>query len=431
MVSETRVLFEQLGAADLLTVAGYKKHGGYQALEKALKTMKPEQVVDEVKTSNLRGRGGALFPTGMKWSFIPKGTNKPIYLCCNADESEPGTCKDRIILEQNPHQLLEGILITCYAIHSSQAYIYIRGEFHHGAQILQMAIEDARKNGLIGEKILETDFCCEIQVYRGAGAYICGEETGLMTSLEGERGYPRNKPPFPAVAGLYGCPTIINNVETLAAVPSIVERGGKWYASMGTEKSAGTKLLCISGHVNKPGVYEVVLGSMTLREFIEEIAGGVPGGRKIKAVIPGGSSMPVLREEQLDVQLTFEDIQQAGSSLGSGAIIVMDETTDMVEMALITAKFYAHESCGQCTPCREGTQWFVQILEAICNGEGQPGDVELLLDICRSEYTSICPLWVAAVWPIRAFVNQFREEFDESIRRADRSAHKSGFAAAS
>ncbi len=418
MVSETRRLLEHLGAPNLLTVDGYKQRGGYQTLEKALKTIKPVQIVEEVKKSNLRGRGGALFPTGMKWSFIPKGTNKPIYLCCNADESEPGTCKDRIIIENDPHLLLEGILITCFAIGSKQAFIYIRGEFHRGAHILQMAIEDARNKGLIGENILETDFYCDIQVYRGAGAYICGEETGLLSSLEGERGYPRNKPPFPAVTGLYGCPTIINNVETLAAVPSIVEKGGDWYASMGTEKSSGTKLLCISGHVNKPGVYEVVLGTMTLREFIENFGGGVPEGRKIKGVIPGGSSMPVLREDQLDVKLTFEDIQDAGSSLGSGAIVVMDETVDIVEMALITAKFYAHESCGQCTPCREGTKWFLQILQSIYKGEGHPGDVDLILDICRSEFTSICPLWVAAVWPIRAFVQQFREEFERRISTA-------------
>ncbi len=422
MVSEKRILLERLGSANLLTVEGYKKQGGYQALEKALQSMKPVQIVEEVKVSNLRGRGGALFPAGMKWSFIPKGTNKPVYLCCNADESEPGTCKDRVIIEQDPHLLLEGILITCYAIHSKEAFIYIRGEFHKGAQILQMAVEDARRNGLIGDNILGTDFSCDIQVYRGAGAYICGEETGLMTSLEGKRGYPRNKPPFPAVSGLYGCPTIINNVETLAAVPSIIDKGGEWFASMGTEKSTGTKLICISGHVSKPGVYEVELGTMTLREFIEDIAGGVPEGRKIKGVIPGGLSMPVMKDDQLDVKLTFEDIQEAGSSLGSGAIVVMDETTDIVEIALLTAKFYAHESCGQCTPCREGNRWFVQILEAIYNGQGHPGDIDLILDICRSEFTSICPLWVAAVWPIRAFVTQYRDEFEERIRKANPSA---------
>ncbi len=419
MTDETRIVLPPPGSADLLTVKAYQDNGGYQALEKTLKSLTPAQVVGELKKSDIRGRGGAGFPTGMKWSFIPKGSEHPVYLCCNADESEPGTCKDRIIIEQDPHKLLEGILIACYAIGSHQAYIYIRGEFHRGAQILQLAVEDARRNGLIGRNILDSGFDCEIEVYRGAGAYICGEETGLLTSLEGQRGYPRNKPPFPAIAGLYGSPTIINNVETLAAIPVIIDKGGEWYARFGTEKSRGTRLLCLSGHVNRPGVYEVEMGTMTLREFIMNFGGGIPGGRKIKAVIPGGSSMPVLRENQLDVKLTFEDIQAIGSSLGSGAVIVMDETVDMVETALLIARFYEHESCGQCTPCREGTHWFVQILEAIHQGRGVPADLDLILDICRSEYTSICPLWAAAVWPVRSFVLQFREEFEQKIRKPE------------
>ncbi|MBI1388276.1 MAG: NADH-quinone oxidoreductase subunit NuoF [bacterium] len=416
MAQETRVLLEKLGTPDLLTVKGYRAAGGYQSLEKALKEMTPERIIEEVKKSSLQGRGGAAFPTGMKWSFIPKNSPKPVYLCCNADESEPGTCKDRVIIDENPHLLIEGMLISCFAIGSHMGYIYIRGEFHRGAQILMMAIEEARREGLIGKNILGSGFDCELEVYRGAGAYICGEETGLLTSLEGQKGYPRNKPPFPAISGLYNSPTIINNVETLAAVPSIIERGGDWFKSMGSEKSTGTKLLCLSGHVNKPGVYEVVLGQMTLREFIMDFGGGIPGGRKIKGVIPGGSSMPVMRDEDLDVKLTYEDIHAAGSSLGSGAIIVMDETVDMVEMCLLLAHFYEHESCGQCTPCREGTRWFVQVVDAILKGEGHPGDCDLLLDICRSEFTSICPLWVAAVWPVRAFVTKFREEFEEKIR---------------
>lgn len=419
MTDETRIILPPPGSADRLTVKAYQETGGYIALEKALKSLTPAQVVEELKKSDIKGRGGAGFPTGMKWSFVPKGSTQPVYLCCNADESEPGTCKDRIIIEQDPHKLLEGILIACYAIGSHQAYIYIRGEFHRGAQILQMAVEDARRNGLIGQNILESGFDCEIDVYRGAGAYICGEETGLLTSLEGQRGYPRNKPPFPAIAGLYGCPTIINNVETLATIPVIIEKGGEWYARFGTEKSRGTRLLCLSGHVNQPGVYEVEMGTMTLREFIMNFGGGAPGGRKIKAVIPGGSSMPVLRENQLDVKLTYEDIQAVGSSLGSGAVIVMDETVDMVETALLIARFYEHESCGQCTPCREGTHWFVQILEAIHQGQGRPDDLDLILDIGRSEYTSICPLWAAAVWPVRSFVQQFREEFERKIRKPE------------
>jgi len=422
MGTETRVLLEHRGAPNLLRAAGYRAKGGYSALEKALQSMTPAAVTEEVKKSQLKGRGGAGFPTGMKWSFLAKDTGKPIYLCCNADESEPGTCKDRIIIHENPHLLLEGILIACYAIGARNAFIYIRGEFHRGAEILLSAIEDARNNGWIGENILDSGFSCDIQVYRGAGAYICGEETGLLTSLEGKRGYPKNKPPFPAIAGLYGCPTIINNVETLSAIPCIINRGGEWYASLGTEKSAGTRLLCLSGHVNRPGVYEVVLGTMTLREFIEDFGGGVPGGRSIKGVIPGGSSMPVLREEQLDVRLTFEDIQAIGSSLGSGAIIVMDETVDMVEICLLLAKFYEHESCGQCTPCREGTRWFAQILEGILQGEGREEDLDLILDIGRSEYTSICPLWSAAVWPVRAFVKQFRDEFMLKIKETKRAA---------
>ena len=419
MTDETRIILPPPGSADLLTVKAYQDNGGYRALEKTLNSLTPAQVVGELKKSDIRGRGGAGFPTGMKWSFIPKGSEHPVYLCCNADESEPGTCKDRIIIEQDPHKLLEGILIACYAIGSHQAYIYIRGEFHRGAQILQLAVEDARRNGLIGRNILDSGFDCEIEVYRGAGAYICGEETGLLTSLEGQRGYPRNKPPFPAIAGLYGSPTIINNVETLATIPVIIDKGGEWYARFGTEKSRGTRLLCLSGHVNRPGVYEVEMGTMTLREFIMNFGGGIPGGRKIKAVIPGGSSMPVLRENQLDVKLTFEDIQAIGSSLGSGAVIVMDETVDMVETALLIARFYEHESCGQCTPCREGTHWFVQILEAIHQGRGVPADLDLILDICRSEYTSICPLWAAAVWPVRSFVLQFREEFEQKIRKPE------------
>ncbi|MBD3267040.1 NADH-quinone oxidoreductase subunit NuoF [bacterium] len=419
MASETRILLEHIGSPTLLTVEGYKQNGGYKNLEHVLTAMQPGDVTAEVKKSGLRGRGGAGFPTALKWSFVPKDSTKPVYLCCNADESEPGTCKDRVIIDENPHLLLEGMLMACYAIGSHQAYIYIRGEFHRGAEILLMAIEDARRAGYIGQNICGTGFHCAIDVYRGAGAYICGEETGLLTSLEGERGYPRNKPPFPAVAGLYDCPTIINNVETLAALPSIIEHGGEWFSQMGTEKSSGTKLLCLSGHVNNPGVYEVVLGSTTLREFIEAFGGGVPGGKQIKAVIPGGSSMPVMRGEDLDVSLTFEDIQNAGSSLGSGAIIVMDETVDMVEIALLIAKFYAHESCGQCTPCREGTRWFVQILEAIHDGKGQPGDLDLILEISKSEYTSICPLWTAAVWPVRSFVQRFRDEFEARIQPAE------------
>ncbi len=411
MAEEKRILLERLGAPDLRTVEGYKKSGGYKALEKALNEMKPEQIVDEVKKSGLRGRGGAGFPTGMKWGFLPKDNPKPVYLCCNADESEPGTCKDRIIIEEDPQSLIEGMLITCYAIKSEMAFIYIRGEFHHQAEMLQIAVEDARSKGLIGQNIMDSGFNCEIMVYRGAGAYICGEESSLLTSLEGNRGYPRNKPPFPAVSGLYESPTVINNVETLATIPVIVNKGGEWYSETGSEKSSGTRLLCLSGHLKTPGVYEVELGSMTVREFINDFGGGVPDGRKIKGVIPGGSSMQILKDDEIDIPLTMEAVQEAGSSLGSGGMIVMDDTTDMVDIAYLTAHFYEHESCGQCTPCREGTRWFMQIIENIKAGNGRKEDLDLILEISKSEFTSICALWPAAVWPIRAMVQKFPEDF--------------------
>lgn len=410
MADEKRILLERLGAPDLRTVDGYKKTGGYQALEKALK-METTAIIDEVKASGLRGRGGAGFPTGMKWGFLPKDNQKPVYLCCNADESEPGTCKDRIIIEEDPQSLIEGMLITCFAIKSHQAFIYIRGEFHHQAEMLMLAVEDARRHGYIGKNILDSGFDCEIVVYRGGGAYICGEESSLLTSLEGNRGYPRNKPPFPAVSGLYESPTVINNVETLATVPVIINKGGEWYAKIGTEKSTGTRLLCLSGHLKTPGVYEVELGSMTVREFINDFGGGVPDGRKIKGVIPGGSSMQILKDDELDIPLSMEAVQEAGSSLGSGGMIVMDDTTDMVEMAYLTSHFYEHESCGQCTPCREGTRWYMQIIEGIMNGNGKKEDLDLILSIGKSEFTSICALWPAAVWPIRAMVQKFPEDF--------------------
>ncbi|MDV2502675.1 MAG: NADH-quinone oxidoreductase subunit NuoF, partial [bacterium] len=338
------------------TLSVYRDHGGYTALEKALAEFAPDELIELVKDSGLRGRGGAGFSAGLKWSFIPKDPSLPKYLVCNADESEPGAFKDRYFIERDPHQLLEGMLITSYAIAAELAYIYIRGEFVHGARVLERAIDEARQAGLIGKNILGSGFNCEVYVHRGAGAYICGEETGMLSSLEGMRGEPKLKPPFPAVKGLYGMPTVINNVETLACVPHIVQYGAEWFKSIGTEKSAGPKVFCLSGHVERPGLYEYPLG-IPLRDLLEEVGGGVPHGRRLKGVIPGGSSTAVLPPNKLDTPLDFESVAEAGSMLGTASLIVMDKTVCMVKAAANLAHFYSHESCGQCSQCREGTTW--------------------------------------------------------------------------
>src|SRR5437867_3579429 len=400
---------------DLRQLDVYIQHGGYEATRKALTTSTPERLVEMVKASNLRGRGGAGFPTGMKWSFLPKQTEKPVYLAVNADESEPGTFKDRELIEDDPHQLLEGIIITSYAIRCHTAYIYIRGEFAHGARVLEDAIAEARARGFLGKNLLGTGFDLDVWVHRGAGAYICGEETGLIESLEGKRGYPRIKPPFPATHGLFGCPTIVNNVETLACVPHIVLRGADWFRAIGPEKSPGPKLFCVSGHVVRPGTYELPMGT-PLREIIYDHAGGIPGDRKLKGVIPGGASMPVFTADEIDVPMDMDSVQKAGSFLGSAGIMVMDETVCMVWTALVIARFFHHESCGQCTPCREGTGWLDKVLRRLEYGEGTAtaADVDLLLNIAGNMMgTTICALSDAAAMPARAFVTKYRAEFEE------------------
>jgi NADH-quinone oxidoreductase subunit F len=376
-------------------------------------------VIEEVKASGIRGRGGAGFPAGVKWGFVPRDTPKPKYMICNADESEPGTFKDRELILVDPHMVLEGITIASYAIGADTAYIYIRGEFVDEAQILAKAIAEARRAKYLGEDILGSGYDLEVHIHRGAGAYICGEETALIESIEGKRGLPRLKPPFPAVVGVFGCPTVVNNVETLACVPHILQNGGAWFAGIGTERSTGPKLFCVSGHVARPGVYEAPMG-ITFREIVEDFCGGMRGGRKLKAFIPGGSSAPVLPADRIDTAADFESVAQAGSMLGSGGLIVMDETVDMVWALENLLVFYAHESCGQCTPCREGSDWAVDIVRRIRRGHGRPGDIETLHRIARfaSQGMTICPLGDAFCGPISSFLEHFGREFEEAISKA-------------
>ncbi len=401
------------------TIETYRASGGYEGLRRVLKVLPPDKFLEEVKASGLRGRGGAGFPTGMKWSFLPKTKDKPRYLCVNADESEPGTFKDRLLIEKDPHLVLEGIIASAYAIESRTAFFYIRGEFHKGARVFEKAVEEAYAQGFLGKNILGSGFDLDVVVYRGAGAYICGEETALLESLEGKRGLPRIKPPFPAIVGLYGCPTIINNVETLANVTLIAERGAAWYAGIGRPpKNTGPKLYCVSGHVKRPGVYEAALG-IPLMELINERAGGMlHADRPLKAVIPGGSSMRILPAAKCDVLMDFDSLAAAGTLLGSAGVVVMDSDTCMVGALLNLARFYAHESCGQCTPCREGTGWFVKVLERMERGEGRREDVDLLIDVAaRVEGNTICPFGEAIAWPVDSYVKTFRDEFLEHVAR--------------
>jgi len=404
--------------ANLHQLDVYKEIGGYQAVKKAY-ALSPDDIIDQVKKSGLRGRGGAAFSAGLKWSFMPKTTAKPKYLCVNGDESEPGSFKDRQIFEYNPHQLIEGILITCYAIQANNCYIYIRGEYHKWVNMMQQALDDAYQAGLVGEKMKETfgtQFHCDIYIHKGAGAYICGEESSLMNSIEGKRGYPRVKPPFPAQNGLWGCPTTINNVETITNIPPIITKGWEWFSAIGEPKHPGTILFGVSGHVNKPGVYELPSGTL-LTDIIYKHAGGVPGDKKIKCVIPGGSSMPPLRGDSLEgVKMDAESLRAAGSAIGTGGIMVMDEDTDLVKVLARIAKFYHHESCGQCTPCREGTGWLEKLLKRILRGEGSTHDVDLLVTVANNiEGNTICALGEAAAWPVKFMVTRFRDEFEARV----------------
>ncbi|MGR9184988.1 NADH-quinone oxidoreductase subunit NuoF [Rhizobium leguminosarum] len=405
------VLLKNVAVPDSHLLSTYEAGGGYQALAKALREYTPDEVVNLVKQSNLRGRGGAGFPTGMKWSFVPKQVDKPKYLCCNADEGEPGTFKDRIIMERDPHQLIEGLAVSAYAIGAKTAYVYIRGEYVTAIRRLEQAIAEAHEKGYLGTGILGSNFDFAVHIHCGAGAYICGEETAMLESLEGKRAQPRLKPPFPAVAGLYASPTVINNVETLACVPHIVARGADWFRGIGPDKSPGPKLYCLSGQVRKPGLYELPMG-IPLRELVEEHAGGALPGRKIKAVIPGGVSAPVIPEQGLDVRMDFDSLAAAGSMLGSAGVIVIDDSTCMVKVATRIIEFFHHESCGKCTPCREGLNWVVKVLRRVEGGDGAPGDLEQLEMLCKGIFgNTFCALGDGAAMGLRAALAHFRDEF--------------------
>jgi NADH-quinone oxidoreductase subunit F len=446
MPSENRLILRHIDQSGYSPdLACFQHHGGYAILRKALalppqtgtdgrSIAAPEQIRREVRTSGLRGRGGAGFPCGVKWNFIDQNCGKPIYLICNADESEPGTFKDRQILHKDPHQLLEGMIISCFANQVHQAYIYIRGEFVEGARILNRALAEARHAGFLGKNILQSGYDLEIYVHRGAGAYICGEETGLIESLEGKRPYPRIKPPyFPAVLGLYLCPTIVNNVETLCAVKHVIEMGGAKYAQLGVSTDPGTRIVCVSGHVVKPGYFEIEIGKVTIGQLINDFAGGLRAGRKLKAIIPGGSSAKVLTASErykvksaasggketelglLDLPYDSDSLGAAGSMCGSGALIVLDDTADMVAVLSNISEFYAHESCGQCTPCREGSLWMSKVLKRLTSGGGRPQDADLLLHIADQipNGRTICAFGEACSWPVQSFVGKFKDEFQK------------------
>lgn len=393
----------------------YESRGGYRGIRNAL-SMDPLKVMEEVKASGLRGRGGAGFPTGVKWGFVPRNTGKPIYVIQNADESEPGTFKDRLLLENDPHLCIEGLMIAAWALGSPWTCIYIRGEYAFPYTRIKNAVNECYRKGYLGKGIFGSNYDLELVIHRGAGAYICGEETGLIESLEGKKGQPRIKPPFPAVVGLYGCPTVVNNTETLAALPFILTEGAKAYSSVGTEKSPGTKLISACGHINNPGVYEIELG-YPLIHFLNEECGGVKDGKKLKAIIPGGSSTPILRVDEIEkITIDYESIRDAGSMLGSGGFIVMDETVDMVEVAANLAHFYAHESCGQCTPCREGGHWIEKILSRVARGKGVHGDLEIIPSLCNQiAGHTICPFGDALAMPVTALLKKYPEEFHARI----------------
>ena len=409
------VLTRNAGVPNSQNVDVYLSRGGYQALRRALSRLSPNELIELVERSELRGRGGAGFPTGVKWRFLPKDV-RPHYMICNADESEPGTFKDRYLMENDPHLVIEGCLLAAYAVEARVCYIYIRGEFREQERILERALAEARDRGYVGKNIERSGFDCELYIHRGAGSYECGEETALLESLEGKRGLPRVKPPYPASVGLFGCPTAINNVETLANLPYIVTRGADWYRSIGSKKNTGPKLYCLSGHVRRPGVYELPLG-VPMRELIFEHGGGIREGHRLKAVVPGGPSVPVLTEKHLDTRMDFDSLVAAGSMLGSAGVIVMDETTCMVWTAGKLMEFYRHESCGKCTPCREGTDWLARILDRMEKGQGRPEDIALLSDVSDNiAGKTLCPFGDAAVVPVISTLVHFREEYELHVR---------------
>ncbi len=411
-----RVLTRNIGRPEALTVKGYRESGGYDALARALR-LQPEEVIEEVKKSGLRGRGGAGFPCGLKWSFVPRGSDRPKYIVCNADESEPGTFKDRLLMEKDPHQLLEGCVIAGWAVGASTTYIYIRGEYTRAAAVLEDAIRDAYDHGVLGESVLGSGFRHDVYVHRGAGAYICGEETGMLESLEGKRGHPRVKPPFPAVVGAFGCPTVINNVETLCCVTHILLRGADWFQGIGTdERNTGPKLYAVSGHVERPGTYEYPIG-VPFQELLDG-CGGMYKGRELKAIIPGGASAAMLTAAERTIPLDFDSLAEVGSMLGSAAVIVMDETTCVVRATLRLARFFAHESCGQCTPCREGTNWMRIILQRIESGMGSERDLDLLAHVVPNVGgISLCALGDAAQGPVKSLIAKFGDEIRENLKK--------------
>jgi NADH-quinone oxidoreductase subunit F len=437
---DVKIVTKNFGVTDSHKLSVYQGRGGFQAFRKAL-TLAPVAIVDEVKKSNLRGRGGAGFPTGLKWSFIPKEA-KTVYLVVNADESEPGTCKDRELLAFDPHLLIEGMMIASYALGCKHAYIYIRGEMIREAEIVEMAIEEAYAAGLLGKDhaTAGAPFRLNITLHRGAGAYICGEETGLLNSLEGKRGWPRLKPPFPAIKGLFQAPTVVNNVETLMNIPDILTKGGEWFANLGMGKSGGTRIVCVSGHVNKPGVYELPMG-IPFRNLIYDVCGGIPNGRTLKGLIPGGSSMPPLDASELDVPIEFDALgsdarikdvevkpgvpfdmgggRRLKTMAGSGGIVVFDDSTDVVALCARIMKFYAHESCGQCTPCREGSGWLARVCARVARGEGEVGDIDLMANIANGiAGNTICALGEATAWPMLGFLTKFRADFEAKLAKA-------------
>ena len=413
------ILSRNFNIPDAWKLGVAESRGAYQTARQVLTTAKPADVVQAVTASNLRGLGGAGFPTGKKWQFLPKNSTKPVYLVVNADEGEPGTFKDRYILERDPHLLIEGIILSAFAIGSRKSYLYIRGEYVEPCRRLQSAVDEAYAKNYLGKNIFRSGFDLDLVVHRGAGAYICGEETALLESLEGKRGLPRLKPPFPAVVGLFGCPTIINNVETLASVPFIMKNGAEWFAKLGSPGNGGTHLFSISGHVKKPGVYELPMGTL-LREMIFTHAGGLGEGRRLKAVIPGGLSAKILTADEIDVKMDYDGLKAAGTMLGSAGVIVMDDTTCMVRMLLVACKFFAHESCGQCSPCREGTGWAYKIVQRIYYAEGSLKDLDALLAIAQNmEGRTICVFADAAAWPIQSYITKFRCEFEEYIVKSE------------